>query len=119
MKQLLLTLALALTVSLSFGQKKKGGPSAEKMAAANTKEMVSFLGLDAEQEAAMYKIHFEKNQKLIANKSDGSLTDEEKKTARKAIYKKLKLHLKQLFLLKNLRVGININVLKGRKNRSL
>ena len=41
MKQLLLTLALALTVSLSFGQKKKGGPSAEKMAAANTKEMVS------------------------------------------------------------------------------
>lgn len=96
MKQLLLTLALALTVSLSFGQKKKGGPSAEKMAAANTKEMVSFLGLDAEQEAAMYKIHLEKSQKLIANKTDGSLTDEEKKTARKAIYKEAQIAFKNI-----------------------
>ncbi len=94
MKQLLLTLALALTVSLSFGQKKKGGPSPEKQAAQNTKEMVNFLGLDADQEAAMYKIHLEKNKKLLANKADGSLTAEEKKAARKAIYKEAQSEFK-------------------------
>ena len=44
----------------------------------------------------MYKIHFEKNQKLIANKSDGSLTDEEKKTARKAIYKEAQIAFKTI-----------------------
>ena len=89
------------------------------MAAANTKEMVSFLGLDVEQEAAMYKIHFEKNQKLIATKSDGSLTDEEKKWKRKAIYKEAQIAFKIIISAEELKSWNQHKRSQRKKNRSL
>lgn len=83
MKKVILTLVLVLAVSFSYGQNK----SVEKMAAANTKEMVKVLSLDSDQEAAIYKINLDKNKKLVANKANSSLTKEELKVNRKAIYK--------------------------------
>lgn len=84
MKKVIITLALVLAVSISYGQNK----SVEKMTEANTKEMVKVLSLDSDQEAAIYKINLEKNKELVANRANSSLTKEELKENRKAIYKK-------------------------------
>jgi len=84
MKKIVIIVVFVLTATLSFGQNK----SVEEMAEANTKEMVEVLSLNADQEAAIYKINLDKNRKLEANKANKSLSNEEMKVNRKAIYKK-------------------------------
>ncbi len=73
MNKIITVLVLALTVTFSYGQK-----SAEKVAAANTKEMVKVLSLDADQEAKINEINVVKNTKLIANKAKEQSEDEMK-----------------------------------------
>jgi len=82
MKKVIVTLVFVLAVTLSYGQSK-----IEKMAKSNTKEMVKVLSLDTDQEAEIYAINLDKNEKLAANIADASQSAEEMKANKRAIYK--------------------------------
>lgn len=92
MKKVLATLLLVFAISFSYAQ----GKSVQKMAESNTKEMVKVLSLDDTQAASILKINLEKNTKLDANKTNQSLTTEEKKANRKAIYKEAQVAFREL-----------------------
>jgi len=83
MKNAVLAIVLVLGLSFSYGQNK----SVEKMTELNTKEMVKVLSLITDQEASIYKINLDKNTKLEANRTNSSLTKDEKIINRKSIYK--------------------------------
>lgn len=82
MKKIILTTLLLFAVTLTYSQKK-----VTSMTEANTAEMVKVLKLNADQEAAVYKIHLTKNEQLAANKEDKSLSKEQVKANQKAIFK--------------------------------
>jgi hypothetical protein len=100
MKKIIATLVLVLTVSISFAQEKS---KAEKMATQNTKEMVNVLSLDADQEAKIYAIHVEKNQKLIDNNKKEQ-SKEVKKANQKEIYVEAGGQFKELLGLDTMKV---------------
>ena len=100
MKKIIATLILVLTVSISFAQEKS---KAEKMATQNTKEMVKVLSLDADQEASIYAINVEKNQKLIDN-TNKEQTKDAKKANQKEIYMEAGGQFKELLGLDTMKV---------------
>ncbi len=100
MKKIIATLVLVLTVSISFAQQKS---KAEKMATQNTKEMVKVLSLDADQEASIYAINVEKNQKLIDNNKKEQPKDA-KKANQKEIYVEAGRQFKELLGLDTMKV---------------
>lgn len=77
----ILVFTFILFLNMTFGQSK----SSEKFASGLTTEMIEVLSLDKDLEPTLFEIFLEKTNRLQTNKTNGSLTKEEKKESQKEI----------------------------------